>query len=54
MDESLNTPPPHRIIEGPKGVSFDSDFNDASANVFLKSSDNVIFRVKDYYLKANR
>lgn len=30
------------------------DFNDQVAKVILKSSDNMIFFVHDYYLKANR
>jgi hypothetical protein len=29
-------------------------FNSPAGNVFFKSSDNVIFRVEDFYLKANR
>jgi hypothetical protein len=29
-------------------------FSSAAGNVFFKSSDQVIFRVEDFYLKANR
>jgi hypothetical protein len=33
---------------------FDSEFNDPSANIVLKSSDGVLFRADDFYLKASR
>lgn len=29
-------------------------FNDPSANIVLKTSDNVLFRVEDFYLRAAR
>jgi hypothetical protein len=33
---------------------FNKTFNDPSGNVVFKTSDNVLFRVHDFYLKANR
>lgn len=29
-------------------------YNDPSANIVLKTSDNVLFRVEDFYLRAAR
>lgn len=39
--------------ESPK-PTFSTTFNDPCANVVFKTSDNVIFRVEDFYLKAAR
>jgi hypothetical protein len=33
---------------------FDAECSNPSANVVLKSSNGVLFRVDDFYLKANR
>jgi hypothetical protein len=40
--------------EGPGGMLFDLDFNNPSANIVLKSSYSLLFRIEDYHLKSNR
>lgn len=37
-----------------KELPFNKSFNDPTANVVFKTSDNVLFKVHDYHLKANR
>lgn len=37
-----------------KKFRYNKTFYDPTGNVVFKTSDNVLFRVHDYYLKANR
>jgi hypothetical protein len=53
MKTDVETGAAEQDTEGEKRV-FDSEFNDPSANIILKSSDGVLFRAHDFYLKASR
>lgn len=39
---------------GTKAPTICEAFNSPAGNIFFKSSDDVVFRVEDFYLKANR
>lgn len=59
MDETAATP--HSAMSGESTgdnnapeIRVCEDFSNPAGNIVVKSSDNVIFRVEDFYLKANR
>jgi hypothetical protein len=54
VDDSLSAAPMQALGITDPQLSICSAFSDSRANVVLKSADNVIFYVEDYYLKANR
>jgi hypothetical protein len=53
VDTHLNNKSSTDAEKVPEPV-LDPDFNDTSADVVLKSSDNVLFRVASHHLKSNR
>lgn len=54
QDEDMPTAPGIAPEEGIRPIRLSSVFNDPTANVVFKTSDNVLFRVDDFFLKANR
>jgi hypothetical protein len=40
--------------KGAKIPTISETFSSPAGNIFFKSSDDVVFRVEDFYLKANR
>ncbi|KAJ9113916.1 hypothetical protein QFC19_000110 [Naganishia cerealis] len=56
--ESCNTPDATTTAateeEEENPIKVSQIFNDPTSNVVFKTSDNVLFRVDDFYLKANR
>jgi hypothetical protein len=53
IDTTAGDMPPTNAKKASEPV-LDPDFSDPSADVVLKSSDDVLFRVASYHLKSNR
>lgn len=54
QNEDMPVDPSIAPEEGVRPIRLSSVFNDPTANVVFKTSDNVLFRVDDFFLKANR